>query len=335
MRFRFARACFPAAEFLIAASFFCSLILIAQSHAQEGPPPASLLPLTFSYSPVMPSSNIIIASRGGFFKTAGLDVQHKLLGSSDLIRSGLISGDIEIATMSTDTLARAHAAGFDWKLLYPADIYDSRFADAALVVRADSPIASAKDLEGKTVAVATGSVSEAAFRAYLRANGADVSRVKIVEYPFAQIVGALQSKQIDAAHLIEPSLSTAVNKGIAKVLYNHLDMVRPRYLVSSVVAKGSWIDANPEKAKRFVEAMTASTKFVLEHPADALPLLSAETKIDPAVLSTIFPKHYVIATAIQPEEIQAVVDFLVNQKMIDKTFSYKDIISPYMPISND
>ena len=68
-------------------------------------------------------------------------------------------------------------------------------------------------------------------------------------------------------------------------------------------------------------AMNASTQFVLDHPQDVLPILAKETRIDQAVLSQFFPRHYVISTTVRPEEIQGVIDFMARQKQIDKGFS--------------
>jgi ABC-type nitrate/sulfonate/bicarbonate transport system substrate-binding protein len=72
---------------------------------------------------------------------------------------------------------------------------------------------------------------------------------------------------------------------------------------------------------------------VLDHPQEVLPILAKETRIDQAVLSQFFPRHYVISTTVRPEEIQGVIDFMAKQKQIDKSFDYHDIVSEYAPVS--
>src|ERR1700761_7123678 len=131
------------------------------------------LPLSISHAPIMPFTNAIVAGQMGFFDKAGLDVKRKVLGSSDVLRAALASGDVEIVAISTDTLVRAHAQGFDWKLVYQTDIYDSTRADAILIGRPDETFTSAKDLEGKTVAASPGTISETALRGWMIDNGAD------------------------------------------------------------------------------------------------------------------------------------------------------------------
>lgn len=289
--------------------------------------------LTLSYPPVMPFSNAIIAGQAGFFKTAGLDVKRKTLPSTDILRAALVSGEVEVVAMSIDTIARGHAAGFDWKILYPADIYDSTRPDTVLMARSDLTVNSAKDLEGRTVAAAAGAISETALRGWMAENGGDPATLKIVDVPFTQIIGALESKSIDAAHIVEPFMTIALDKGIGKTAAKHLDAVSKRFLISAYVAKQSWIDANQDTAKHFVEGMAAATNHILTQPEAVRPILSKETRIPDALLERIFPKHYVISTSIRPEEIQSGIDFLVKHKQIERSFSYKDLVSSYMPIS--
>ncbi len=293
------------------------------------------LPLSISHAPIMPFTNAIVAGQMGFFDKAGLDVKRKVLASSDILRTALASGEVEIVAISTDTLVRAHANGFDWKLVYQTDLYDSTRPDAILIGRSDLTFNSAKDLEGKTVGASPGTISESALRGWMADNGADNSKLKTVDIPFSQIIGALQSKSIDAAHIVEPFMTIAIENGTGKLAAKHLDDVSKRFLISGFVAKQSWIDANPEKLKRFIVAMKEATDFQNATPDPVLPVLAKETHIDPELLKRIYPLHYVISSTIKANEIQSMIDFLVRQKQIDKGFSYKDIVYTGLPIAAD
>src|SRR5262249_298503 len=160
--------------------------------------------------------------------------------------------------------------------------------DAGVVVRADGDIRTAKDLENHTAAIIPGNLSEVTFKAWVRENGGDIKKIKMVAIPYAQVLGALQSKQIDATHIAEPFLTTGIQKGITRLLNTHLAMVRKRYMIAGYIATASWIEKNPEKAKRFAEAITAANKFVIAHPDEVLPILASETRMDVDVLKTFF-----------------------------------------------
>jgi ABC-type nitrate/sulfonate/bicarbonate transport system substrate-binding protein len=292
------------------------------------------LPLRLSHAPIMPYTNSMIAFRKGFLDDAGLQTDRIVLGTGDIIRSALASGEVDIVAMGTDSLVRARAAGFDWKLLYQADIYDSRFADAALVVRADSPIKSAKDLEGKIVAAAPGNVASIVVASYMNSNGADSTKIRAVDIPYSQALAALQSKQIEAAHIIEPFLTVGLNAGQIRVLYNDLDEISKRFMVSGYVARTKWIDENPEKVSRFTEGMNKSTQFVNSNPGDVLPILAEESKISSDTLKLFFPKHYVIDTHVKPTEIQPVLDFLVTQKQIQHPVTLAEVLAHTFPLAS-
>jgi NitT/TauT family transport system substrate-binding protein len=321
---------FRSASAAFALTVTCAASPVGNSAAAQGM--GELLPLTLSHIPIMPYSNAIIAAGKGFFKEAGLDVTRKVIPGSDIIRSALTAGEIDIAAMSIDSLARGHLAGFDWKILYPGVMYDPAAPDAFLVARSDVTVNSAKDLENKTIGVTLGTIAEVGVKAWLREKGADPGKVRFVEVRFPQMLGALESKSIDAAHIVEPFLTMGLEKGTLKIVAPDLDPIGGRFVVAMYIAKGSWIAANPEKAKRFTEAMAKATKFVIDKPAEALPVIAADTRLDPALAAKFFPKRYVAATEMKPEELQRVIDFLAREKYIDKGFSYREIVSAYAPV---
>jgi ABC-type nitrate/sulfonate/bicarbonate transport system substrate-binding protein len=132
--------------------------------------------------------------------------------------------------------------------------------------------------------------------------------------------------------MVYPGITVALEKGIGKIVGPDLDSIGGRFLVSNYVAKASWIDANPEKAARFVAAMHKATQFILEKPEEALPIIAKETRLDPALAGKFFPERYVAATSVPASEIQNVIDFLVREKFLEKAFPYQEVVSKYLPL---
>jgi NitT/TauT family transport system substrate-binding protein len=297
------------------------------------PAPAESLSMSLAAAPIVPYANSAVALAKGYFKDAGLTVERKLIPGSDVIRSALASGEVDAAAISLDAVLRAHIGGFGWQILYPAVIYDPRTPDAYLMARKDLELNSPKDLEGKIIALSSGSISEVGAKAWLRQRGVDISKLRIVEVPLPQMVGALESKQVDAGHMVYPGVSVALDKGIGKIVGPDLDAIGGRFLVSTYVAKASWIAANPEKARRFVEAMNRSTQFIIDQPNDALPIIAKETRLDPELAAKFFPSRYVAATKVPISEIQNVVEFLLREKFIEAGLDANAIVSPYFPLA--
>ncbi len=294
--------------------------------------PAQPLSMTIAYQPIMPYLAPAVAQEMGFFKEAGLDVKTKRLFSTGVIRGGMESGEIAVGTQSVDHLIRAHIAGFDFKLVYPAVFYDPKEPDVYIVVRSDLPIKSPRDLEGKKIGISFGGIAEAGTKAWLRAAGADIRKVKFVALRFPDMVGAIATKQVDAVHVVEPFLTTLVESGAGRILGANLDVLGGRFLVAGYTAKESWLRKNPEKARRFVQALERATKFIIENPKKALPILTKVTRIKPELAAKFFPKRFIAATVVKPVELQLAIDFTAKEGFIKKSFNYKKIISSYMPM---
>jgi NitT/TauT family transport system substrate-binding protein len=317
---------------LLLQVLLCAAVVAAPAARATAQGGSTKLSLTMGGAPIVPYTSSLIAIDKNYFAEAGLDVKRKTIFAVDVARVALTSGDIDVAAMAVDSLIRGHLAGFDWKILYPAVLYDPQRPDAQVVARSELSVGSPKDLEGKTVAMTLGTMGEPAFKAWLRSKGGDWTKVKIVEVAFPQMLPALQSKRIDAAYMVEPGLTQALDAGIAKIVGANLDIVGGRFLIAAYVARESWIKSNPEKARRFVEGIARATRFGLDHPDEALPMVVKQTKLDRTLVAKFFPAHWVAATEISGSEIQRVIDFLVREKFIDRTFSYRDIVSSHVPL---
>ena len=122
------------------------------------------------------------------------------------------------------SLYQAHVEGFDFKLIAggATNVRGSNETHA-IVVGKDSPIKSAKDLEGKTVAVNTlNNIVHLMAMAWVDKNGGNASKVKFVEIPFPQMEAALIAGKVDAISVQEPFAAAAARRPEARVLAQSL-----------------------------------------------------------------------------------------------------------------
>jgi len=89
----------------------------------------------------------------GFFKKAGLDVEITTLNNGGLISAGVAAGTFDVAQSAVSSVASAHERGINFVIIAPAALWTSDRPTSALVVAKNSPLASAKDFDGKTIAV--------------------------------------------------------------------------------------------------------------------------------------------------------------------------------------
>src|SRR4029450_6782540 len=107
-------------------------------------------------SKIVDNPALFVRVEKGFFKTEGLELETVPMAGGAVIVQGVTSGDLQFGWTNVISLYQAHAEGFDFKLIAggATNVRGSNETHA-IVVGKDSPIKSAKDLEGKTVAVNT------------------------------------------------------------------------------------------------------------------------------------------------------------------------------------
>src|ERR1700752_2593100 len=137
-----------------------------------------------------------------------------------VIVQGVPSGDLQFGWSNVISLYQAHVEGFDFKLIAGGAINVRGSNEShAIIVGKDSPIKTAKELEGKTVAVNTlNNIVHLMAMAWIDKNGGNSSKVKFVEVPFPQMEATLSAGKVDAISVHEPCATAATQKGDTREL---------------------------------------------------------------------------------------------------------------------
>src|SRR6185312_7579577 len=120
----------------------------------------------------------------------------------------------------------AHERGVPVTIIAPAGNYLTRAPISALMVPAGSPIKTAKDLNGKIVAVnGLKNITQLATEAWCDQNGGDWKSLHFTEMGFPEMPAALRAHRVDAAFITEPVVSSAVRSGTATVIGKPYDAI--------------------------------------------------------------------------------------------------------------
>src|SRR2546425_4841052 len=152
------------------------------------------------YMKIVDNAALFVGMEKGFFKTEGLELETVPMAGGAVIVQGVTSGDLQIGWTNVISLYQAHVEGFDFKLVAggATNVKGTNESHAIQVLKS-SPIKSAKDLEGKTIAVNTlNNIVHLMAMAWIDKNGANSGKVKFVEVPFPQMEAALGAGKIDA-----------------------------------------------------------------------------------------------------------------------------------------
>ena len=213
--------------------------------------------LNFGYMKIGDLSPFFMATEKGFFKEAGLDIALASMVGGAAIQPALASGAINIGWTNVVSMGQGHLQGFDFRFVANGAIVKRGTHDfSGLMVAADSPIATGKDLEGKVMGINTlGNITQATAMTWVDKHGGDSSKLKWVEMPMPQMAPALVNKQIDACLAVEPFVTVPVRvHKQAKLIGRPLGDLAPRLLIASYFSSEAWIEKNQATVRTFVAA---------------------------------------------------------------------------------
>jgi NitT/TauT family transport system substrate-binding protein len=232
-----------------------------------------------------PSSFVAFGVRKGFFADRGLDVELSQQQGGAAIVPGLTSGEFQIGGSNIVSVLLARGRGLPLQIVAPGTSVGSDPAKdfAAVVVAADSPIASVRDLRGRRIAVNTlKNVNDIVIKSRLERDRVDVSDLKLTEMPFNVMIAALQQHRVDAALVIEPFVTIALSGG-ARVLFRPYVEAKPNLAIGTYSATEDYIREHPDVVKAFREAAARTATYIGENPDEYRAALPEITKLDPAL----------------------------------------------------
>lgn len=268
---------------------------------------------------------VLYAIQDGSFAKAGLDVTMEPQHSGSAVAAGIAGGSYQIAKVSLNPLIDAHGRNIPFTIIAPGGLSTSSNPIAGFMVRADSPIKTAADLNGKTIAVGSlNDIFTLAMKAWVDKNGGSSTSLKLVEIPISAIAEAIDKGRVDAGSANEPILGAALATGKVRVLAHTFDAISPRFMFTAWVAMKPWADANRAACESFRRVVIESAKYSNAHPAATVAAIAKFTGIAPGEISHMLRTQ--AATSLDLALIQPVIDTVVQYKGIPARFDAKDLI---------
>jgi len=272
------------------------------------------------------SMAVVFADRTGRFRAAGITVEIEQQSSGAAIAAGIIGGAYDVGKSSLTSVLNAHLRNIPFTVIAPGGVSDQRVPYGHLIVANDSGIASAKDLNGKTLSVASlSSLDPVTISSWIDANGGDAKTVKFVEIPQTESGAAVVAHRIAAALIIHPQVDEALAAGNVHVLGEPYGALAPLYLISGWFATTDWVKAHPEAAQRFARVVEETSAYANAHHAETAPVLADFSKIPLPVIAKM--TRAVLGTSLTPALIQPVIDASVKYGVLAHTFNAAEIIT--------
>lgn len=286
-------------------------------------------PVKASYFAISAAIQYYAAKERGLFQAEGLKLEDSFV-PGHLVVEGLVSGQVGFTFTNVLNIAQINLKGVSVKILYPGTTISEKNPYTQLVVPAGSPIKTAKDLEGKKIAVTQlRTTAELTTRAWLAANGADPEKVSFVGVGFTGIVPALKGKQFDAAFAIEPDLAVIKAEKLGESLaIPHLPL-GPEVLITGYIARESWIEKNSEAAQAVARALDKATQWLMANPQEVAGIIVRNTKIQEGLARQMI--HPGLTRVARQADLQPLLDMAVKFKFLAQPVGACSLFSKYCP----
>jgi NitT/TauT family transport system substrate-binding protein len=285
--------------------------------------------LNVGYMKIGDLSPFFLAMDKAFFKDAGLDINLASMVGGAAIMPALASGSINIGWSNVISVYQGHLQGLDYRLVANGAINKRETNDVfGVCVGPDSPIKSAKDLAGRTVAVNTlRNIMHGATAHWIDSNGGDSTKVKWIEIPFPQMALALANGQVDAYGAVEPFITVPVRQKQARLLGRQLGAIAPRLLIASYFGSEAWINGNVALVKAFVSAINRGIDAHNANLEEAKATLAKHTGLKPELFKDMALPAF--EKQLLESDLQPMLDVALRYKFVDRKFPLSQVISPY------
>ena len=281
----------------------------------------------FAAIPIDGGAQAWYAQSLGYFRDAGITAEIDSISNGSAITAGVVGGTIDVGYSALLTLAVAHEKGVPVSVIAPAGSYLSRAPISTLMVPIDSPAKTAKDLNGKIIAVnGIKNITQLATQAWSDANGGDWKSLSFVEMGFPEMPAALAAHRVDAAFVTEPVVSDALRRGVARNIGKPYDAIAPEFTISVWFTTGSWAKANPGLVRRLSAVFRQTSAWANGHDAESAQILSGITKLPLSVVGGMTRSRF--AETVSAKNLQPIIDTAARYGLLAKSFPAADLIDP-------
>ncbi|MEE8448517.1 MAG: ABC transporter substrate-binding protein [Thermodesulfobacteriota bacterium] len=212
---------------------------------------------------ITPEIPIHVAKDRGCFNQEGIKIVPVRVRGGAAAIPALAGGSLQMTHSAYVSAFVARERGIRVTILAPFDKFIKGHDASAIVVRDDSGIKKARDLEGKTVAVnVIKSLNWLYATEWLSKAGADPGKVVWLEVPFPFMIGAVRTKKVDAVYATEPFVTLEREKGGVRVVARPFTAVSPVMYTGGVVGIEEWVRPNKDKVAGFVRCLRKSIDYL-------------------------------------------------------------------------
>lgn len=293
--------------------------------ATGGEAGGELTPISVGVIPIVDVAAIYLGVEEGLFEAEGLDVTLELAQGGAAIVPAVVSNEYQFGFSNVTSLLLAANNGVPLQAVGAGNYTTGEEPDiGAVVVPEGSDIQTAADLAGRSVAVNTlNNIGDSTVRNVVDSDGGDSSGIQFVEMGFPDMPAAVSGEQVDAAWILEPHLTRALQDGARVVSWNFME-TDPELMISAYFTSQPYAAENPEVVEAFTRALNESLDFAEENPDATREILGEYTEIDPAVSEAMTMPRY--SSEYSSDTVQLLADLALEYGMVDEAIDISTLV---------
>ncbi len=282
--------------------------------------------VTVGVIPIVDVAPIYLGEEQGFFEERGIELELVQAQGGAAIVPAVLSGQYQFGFSNVTSLLLAKGRNLPLKVVAAGNSTtgDPKDDIGALIVPADSPIRTPADLEGKTVAINTAkNISDTVVRESARKAGGDPTAITFTELGFPDMPAAIAAGRVDAAFVLEPFKSVALEAGAREVSAPYADTAED-LLIAAYFTSEKTLGEDPELVERFTAAMNQSLEYAAANEQEARQILTTYTKIDAALIPELTLPRW--STDVDASRMQRLADLALEDGLVTEAVPVEDLV---------
>jgi len=279
---------------------------------------------------------LFVAQEQGIFRKNGLNVELVMFDTAQPLMDALCAGHLNAAGYTAFPITFSAQMRSKKQLYYAtALVEDDEHPISMLMVKKDSRINGIADLRGKRIGILPTFAYRAWLDMILKENNISNKEVVVQMIAPALTPAALASGSVDAMFTNDPAITTTVQKGIGRVLYN--GAIVPKYLWSplpfgSFNLSKEFVDNNPDTAQRIVKSLDEAIAIINKDPNKAKKMMANYLPEAERPFVHHYPDSlYQNSREVSRKDFERLADSYLKEGIIKERLDVKGLVYDYKP----
>ncbi|GBF35165.1 ABC transporter substrate-binding protein [Desulfocucumis palustris] len=286
------------------------------------------------YSRLIISLPVFVAEERGIFRENGLDVELEGFDTAQPLMDALLAGQLDVAGYTAFPITFNGQVRSKKQLYYlTALVEDDKHPISMLMVKKDSPVSGINDLRGRRIGILPTVAYKAWLNMILQENGISPDEVVIQTLAPALTASSLDSGAVDAVFSNDPAVTTTLQKGIGRLLYQ--GAIVPKYLWSplpfgSFNVSKEFADKDPDMVERIAKSLDEAIEFIDANPREAKKMMAGfVSDTEKPFVENYSDPRYLKTGEVSPGELSRLVEAYQKQNIIKGNLDLTNMLYKY------